>query len=372
MITIHAMGDSLVTAYGNDEDNFIGGWGDHLWSFFDEEQVKVNVYAQGGRSSRSYLNEGRFIDNGNFTMDEFPYGMGPVCNRIQPGDYVLMQFCHNDDNSKGCMTYVDRMTPLGTPDEKGIYPTIVPTEEMKVSTDSLPEEYYEMLAKENATEEEKAANLKKYEELLPSYGETYYPYACGATYKGYLKFYIDKIRELGATPVLVTGAARQNFEDGKIKAAPGHHGGEDAFGKFPYVRAVRQLGEQENVVVLDLFERSCELLEMLGQTDAASIQSIVGPEGTIGEARYDRPEKWVEAYDEYWREQNFTKVDGTHQNRLGSYLFAAILADCIAGQIPELKAFVLEKSAKQMACPERIIHRVEDIERLIKRLDIKR
>lgn len=35
IITIHALGDSLVTAYGDDESNFIGGWGDHLWSFFD-------------------------------------------------------------------------------------------------------------------------------------------------------------------------------------------------------------------------------------------------------------------------------------------------------------------------------------------------
>lgn len=33
IITIHALGDSLVTAYGDDESNFIGGWGDHLWSF---------------------------------------------------------------------------------------------------------------------------------------------------------------------------------------------------------------------------------------------------------------------------------------------------------------------------------------------------
>ena len=38
--------------------------------------------------------------------------------------------------------------------------------------------------------------------------------------------------------------------------------GEDAFGAFPYVRAIRQLGRQENVVVLDLFQRSLELLEL--------------------------------------------------------------------------------------------------------------
>ena len=48
---IHVLGDSIVTAYGSDENNFIGGWGDHLNSFFKNE-VPVFVYAEGGRSSR--------------------------------------------------------------------------------------------------------------------------------------------------------------------------------------------------------------------------------------------------------------------------------------------------------------------------------
>mgnify|MGYP001252486556 FL=1 len=30
---IHVLGDSIVTAYGSDENNFIGGWGDHLTVF---------------------------------------------------------------------------------------------------------------------------------------------------------------------------------------------------------------------------------------------------------------------------------------------------------------------------------------------------
>lgn len=372
MITIHAMGDSLVTAYGSDEDNFIGGWGDHLWSFFDSDSVQVKVYAQGGRSSRSYLNEGRFVDNGNFTMDDFPYGMGPVCNRISPGDYVLIQFCHNDDNSKGCLTYVDRMTPLGNPDVNGRYPTIVPTEEMKTSTSVLPPEYVKLMEKEGISKEQQAESIKKYEELLPTYGPQYYSYSCGATYKGYLKLYIDKVRELGATPVLVTAAARQYFEEGKLKATPGHHGGEDAFGAFPYIRAVHQLGEEEKVTVLDLFEGSCMLLEMLGESDAQSIQSLIGPGGTIGEARYMRPAKWVEDYDKCWREGSFQRVDGTHQNRLGSYLFAGILADGIAEQIPELSKHILTKSCKMMSCPERIAHRIPEMEQLITRICVER
>ena len=102
------------------------------------------------------------------------------------------------------------------------------------------------------------------------------------------------------------------------------------------MRAIRQLGRQENVVVLDLFQRSLELLERLGETTAKSLQSIKDKEGvTIGEARYGRPEKWVEDYDIYWEKGDFT-VDKTHQNRLGSYLYAAIIADCISEQISNL------------------------------------
>lgn len=161
IITIHALGDSLVTAYGDDESNFIGGWGDHLWSFFDPDYVHVNVYAQGGRSSRSFLNEGRFVDNGNFTESDFPYNTGPAYNRIKAGDYVLMQFGHNDDNTKEKFTYVDRMTPLGIPDENGIYPTVVPDDSMKVPADDVPQEYAGLLRVEGHSEETIAEYVKK-------------------------------------------------------------------------------------------------------------------------------------------------------------------------------------------------------------------
>ena len=188
IITIHALGDSLVTAYGDDESNFIGGWGDHLWSFFDPDYVHVNVYAQGGRSSRSFLNEGRFVDNGNFTESDFPYNTGPAYNRIKAGDYVLMRFGHNDDNTKEKFTYVDRMTPLGIPDENGIYPTVVPDDSMKVPADDVPQEYAGLLRVEGHSEETIAEYVKKYEAVVASYGEKYWPYNCKATYKGYLKY----------------------------------------------------------------------------------------------------------------------------------------------------------------------------------------
>ena len=41
-----------ITRYGSDEENIIGGWGDHLGCFFDEKKVVVRDYAQAGRSTR--------------------------------------------------------------------------------------------------------------------------------------------------------------------------------------------------------------------------------------------------------------------------------------------------------------------------------
>lgn len=371
MITIHALGDSLVTAYGDDCNNFIGGWGDHLSGFFSPSDVKVNVYAQGGRSSRSFLNEGRFIDTGRFTVNDFPYGMGPACNNIKKGDYVFIQFCHNDDDSKSKLTYIDRMTPLGTPDDNGIYPTIVPTEEMKTSTAAFPAEYPDILIREGINGNELKANINKYKELLPTYGASYYSYSCGATYKGYLKYYIDTVKSMGAYPVLITAPARQFFENGKPAAISGHHGGTDRFGAFPYVRAVRQLGQQENVPVIDLFDYSFKLLEMLGREYAVYLQSIIGHDGkTIGEARYDRPARWVEEYDSIWESHSFSRVDDTHQNRLGSYIYAGAIALLLKEMIPELGKYVLDKSSKKMLSPKGIKPQLEKIISTNQLLDI--
>ncbi|SDM54503.1 SGNH/GDSL hydrolase family protein [Lachnospira pectinoschiza] len=367
MITIHLLGDSLVKAYGNDTDNFIGGWGDHLESFFDSKEVRVLDYAEGGRSTRSFLNEGRFIDNGLFNENIFPYGMGPAYDKIQKGDYCLLEFCHNDDNSKDVNTYVDRMTALGIPDEKGIYPTLVPTDDMMVSTENLPAEYEGLLKNSGMSEADIEANLAKYKEILSNYNDKYYPYACGATYKGYYKFYIDKIREKGAIPVIVTAPARQYFKDGKIESKPGHHGGSDKFGDFTFIRATRQIASEENVPIVELFNFSRELFEMLGEEDASYLSSIVGNDNqTIGESIYGRAAHWPEEYDKYREEGNFLKVDKTHSNRLGSFIFAKEIARELVKECKELAAFKLEKPSKQVLAPKRIEGRLGDIEKFMK------
>lgn len=56
---------------------------------------------------------------------------------------------------------MDRMTPLGIPDENGIYPTVVPDDSMKVPADDVPQEYAGLLRVEGHSEETIAEYVKK-------------------------------------------------------------------------------------------------------------------------------------------------------------------------------------------------------------------
>lgn len=44
--------------------------------------------------------------------------------------------------------------------------------------------------------------------LASKYGDSFYSYDCGGTYKWYLTQYIETAREVGAIPVLVTPVSR--------------------------------------------------------------------------------------------------------------------------------------------------------------------
>lgn len=352
MITIHLIGDSLVTAYGSDEENILGGWGDHLGCFFDEEKVIVRDYAQAGRSTRSFLNEGRFLDDERFGTTDFPY-LGPVYPKIKPGDFVFIEFGHNDDDSREKVNLFDRMTPLGEPDENGIYPTFEPKEYMKVSNKVMPESYPKLMRESGISEDEIPALIAKGMELMPRYGSLHYSYDCGATYKGYLKFYVDAVRYKGAYPVLVTPTSRLKMVDGRIIPFAGHHGNRDAFGAFPRIRAVWQLAKELNVPVIDLFGYSRSVFEYLGYDKATYLQSITDEDGVlIGGVRMGKPGSWPVDYNERRESGKFGGFDDTHQNRFGSYLFARFIAKNTAGLEHFPKDALLDVPTKVTVCPD--------------------
>ncbi len=310
MIKLFLIGDSIVTAYGRDEENIIGGWGDHLGYYFDEKSVKVISCACGGKSTRSYLNDGRFIDNGNFNKNMFPYGVGPCYDLIDSGDYVFIEFCHNDDDSARSEKRALRHTPLGEPDKYGIYPTVTPN------------------------------------------GDMPYSFECGATYKGFLKYYIDKIREKNAVPILVTPPPRGSFVNGKIASVPGNHGGTDKFGEYAYVRAMRQVGEEEEVTVVDLFEKAKNFIDGIGEEKFKYLQSIKDFDGkTIGEARFGRPKKWPDDYDTIMESGEYASTDNTHQNRYGSCIYAGFIAGEVKEKVSGLSDCVLNKPIRHAKVP---------------------
>ena len=73
-------GDSTAAEYGPERAPR-NGWGQHLQGFLDPELFAVHNHAIGGRSSRSFIEEGR---------------LQPIIEQLRTGDVLLIQFGHND------------------------------------------------------------------------------------------------------------------------------------------------------------------------------------------------------------------------------------------------------------------------------------
>lgn len=252
-MNIYLAGDSIVQNYT--EEEFIAGWGQFLPRFFKTD-VNVFNYAKGGRSSRLFINEGRFEE---------------IDRHIQSGDYLFIEFCHNDDDSKDYKSMFNRQTPLGVPDESGRFPVIAG---VKMPKNYIPSEYIEALNSDDSITDKQAV-LNSVLAINQSYPyDTYYPYSKDASmgsYKWFIKQFIDMAREHDASPVLVTAPARTFFNaDGTIMDAPGCHGGNN----FSYIRAMRQIGEETGTPVLDLFSYSVNLFEKIGHDNIHRYTSI--------------------------------------------------------------------------------------------------
>lgn len=145
-------GDSTVKNQDKKEDG-MWGWGSQAYNVFDADKIVVANCAKSGRSTRSFLNEGRWEK---------------VYNSLQPGDYVIIEFGHNDQAPTDKKPY--RGTIRDSKDTCKVY---------------------------------KMEGTGKYE-LVYSFG-------------WYLKKFIDDVREKGATPILVSLTPRNRWKDGKIE-----------------------------------------------------------------------------------------------------------------------------------------------------------
>ena len=68
------------------------GWGEQLQQYFDMDRARVMNLARNGRSTRTFIEEGRWRE---------------IVDALRPGDYVFIQFGHNDAS----VDKVDRYTP---------------------------------------------------------------------------------------------------------------------------------------------------------------------------------------------------------------------------------------------------------------------
>lgn len=115
VITIFMIGDSTMANKSLKNGNLERGWGQMLPCFLTED-VAVDNHAMNGRSSLSFINEGRW---------------DAVLAKLKRGDYVFIQFGHNDEKASEKLhtdpgsTFDDNLRRfVRETREKGAYPVL--------------------------------------------------------------------------------------------------------------------------------------------------------------------------------------------------------------------------------------------------------
>jgi lysophospholipase L1-like esterase len=120
--TIFIAGDSTACNYGTDDNYAVprAGWGMYLSSFIDDD-IEVKNYAKSGRSSKSFAAE----DNYTQLMSE-----------LGEGDYLLIQFGHNDQKKSSDEDLATRYTsPEGGINDEGSFKNSLYTSYIKPALD---------------------------------------------------------------------------------------------------------------------------------------------------------------------------------------------------------------------------------------------
>lgn len=178
-------GDSTVKNEDKDEDG-MWGWGSQAYTVFNEKKITCVNCAKAGRSTRTYMNEGRWEQ---------------VYNSLQPGDFVLIQFGHND---------------IGPIDKQKMRGTIPGTSD--------------------STHVYCMEGSGKYELVY--------------TFGWYLKKFIQDVREKGATPIIVSLTPRNEWPGGKIERR------NDTYGKW-----YREVCEETGTEFVDLHNLTADYLD---------------------------------------------------------------------------------------------------------------
>lgn len=223
-IKVHTIGDSTMAEYDENTTDK-RGWGMYLGSFFDPEFVTVNNCGKSGADTRAFYTGAAY--------------WASVKSRMTAGDYLLIQFAHNDE---GTVTYgMDNL-------EYAAY----------CAANGLP-----------APTDARGTNPQ-------------------TTFRDMLRAFIDEARALGVTPVLVGPICRAYFQGNDIRRN-GQHDLGDKFSKIEngvlyenqslpagdstmsYVKAMKVVAAEKNVPFIDLTEATRQLYLSYGETQCLNL-----------------------------------------------------------------------------------------------------
>src|SRR4051812_12381476 len=93
-IDVHLIGDSTMANRVESDTTSERGWGQYLGREFDST-VAVHNHAVNGRSTKSFITEGKWA---------------AVLGQLKPGDYLLIEFGHNDEKVEDSTRYAEAHT----------------------------------------------------------------------------------------------------------------------------------------------------------------------------------------------------------------------------------------------------------------------
>lgn len=189
--TLFLVGDSTVRNGHGDGANGQWGWGEPLVDFFDATKINVVNRAIGGRSSRTYITEGHWQE---------------VLDRLKSGDFILIQFGHNDSG------------PLDdTARARGTLPGI-------------------------------GSETREIENPIQKRHETVH------TYGWYMRQYVEQARAKGAAIIVCSPIPRKIWKDGRVVRNAENYGG-----------WARQIADEEHVPFIDLDEIIAREYDAMGE-----------------------------------------------------------------------------------------------------------
>ena len=220
---VHTIGDSTMANY-DENATVTRGWCQYLQQFLDG--IEVNNRGKNGASSKSFYQESAYWTS--------------VKKQMAEGDYVLIQFAHNDEKTQG-----------------------MDGDEVKA--------YY--TSQGNTTQ----ANATDYRGTCPN-----------TTYKEYLRKYVSETRAAGCTPILVGSVCRMYFSGNTIRRN-GRHDLGDSFSvvssdgiktgrsvaasdhSMDYTYQMKLVAEEMNVPFVDLTTATADLFLSYGDKDCHAI-----------------------------------------------------------------------------------------------------